>query len=80
MLDGSGATYEEMSFPITIMTLLGDANGDGTVDAGDVVAITDYMMGKSPEKFSKKAADMDDNNVFNIADIIQIVNQICSAK
>ena len=56
------------------------ANSDKNVDARDVKAITDYMIGNGPEKFSTKAADMNNDTLFNIADIIQIVNQILSKE
>ena len=59
---------------------IGDANSDKHVDARDVKAITDYMIGNGPEKFSTKAADMNNDTLFNIADIIQIVNQILSKE
>ena len=50
------------------------------VDARDVVAITDYMMGKNPENFNIKNADVNGDGVINIADIIQITNQILSKE
>ena len=59
---------------------IGDANSDKNVDARDVKAITDYMIGNGPEKFSTKAADMNNDTLFNIADIIQNVNQILSKE
>lgn len=56
----------------------GDANNDKKVDAKDVVVITDYMTGKNPENFNIKNADVNGDGVINIAEIIQIVNQILS--
>ena len=78
--DGTGNTYTEMSFPITILEpsfLEGDANDDGEVDAEDIITITEYMMGKEPENFNFKNADVNGDSVINIADIIQIAN--CAA-
>ena len=56
----------------------GDANGDGTVDANDIVDIVNYSMGKptSTGTFNEKAADMNGDGIVNIADIIQITNII----
>jgi hypothetical protein len=76
-VDGKGVTYSEISLPITVY-VPGDASGNNDVDAGDIMAIMDYMMCKEPENFSKKAADMNDDTLYNIADIIQIVNRIIS--
>ena len=74
-LDGTGSTYEEMAFPITVLKP-GDANYDNEVDTKDIVAITEYMMGKEPENFNVKNADVNGDGIINIADIIQIVKQI----
>ena len=47
------------------------------MDAEDIVTITEYMMGKEPENFNFKNADVNGDSVINIADIIQIAN--CAA-
>ena len=60
--------------------ILGDVSGNNDVDAGDVVAITDYIINKETKKFNIEAADMNGDNVFNIADIILIVNLIFESK
>ena len=60
--------------------LLGDANGDGEVNTKDVVAISDYMMGKNSGSFKRKNADVNGDGVINIADIIQITKQILSKE
>ena len=74
MLDGSGATYEVMSFPITIMTLLGDANGDGEVNVADV----DYVIEHIGEGLdaTNKAADVNDDGEINVADVDYIIERI----
>ena len=75
--DGTGSTYEEMSFPIMVIKN-GDVNCDGKVDATDIVDILNYMMGKptSTGKYNEKAADLNGDGVVNATDIIQIVNII----
>lgn len=81
--DGTGNTYAEMSFPITILepsVLEGDANDDGEVGAEDIVTITEYMMGKEPENFNIMNADVNGDGVIDIADIIQITKQILSKE
>lgn len=58
-------------------TRIGDANGDGTVDAMDIVDIMNYMMGKpTSTEFKFEAADVNGDNVVNAADIVIIVNTI----
>lgn len=74
MLDGSGTTYEEMAFPVTIMTLLGDANGDGDVNVADV----DYVIEHIGEALdaTNKAADVNDDGEINVADVDYIIERI----
>lgn len=63
-------------------TLLGDVNCDENVNAQDIVDIVNYMMGKatSTEEFDEKAADLNNDNVINIADIIILSNMLFGAK
>lgn len=56
--------------------LAGDADASGEVDAKDITAIVDYLLGKNPEKFNKKNADANGDQKVNIADIVIIVNTI----
>ena len=56
--------------------LPGDANGDGYVKADDIAIIVDYLLGKNPQNFSFENADINKDKVVNIADILQIVNNI----
>jgi len=57
---------------------MGDANGDGIVNAKDIADIVNHTMGMptSTGKFGEKAADMNKDGVVNIADIVQILNNI----
>ena len=57
---------------------MGDANGDGKVDAADIADIVNYMMGKptSTRVFNEEAADVNDDGVVNAADVVQIANII----
>ena len=63
-----------------IIYALGDANADGKVDANDIVAIVDCLMGKPSASFIMKAADVNKDNKVDIADIIQIANTIIGTK
>ena len=57
---------------------LGDANGDGKVDAADIADIVNHTIGKptSTGKFIEAAADVNGDGTVNAADIVQIVNMI----
>ena len=54
----------------------GDANGDGVVNAADIVEVVNYIMGNPSDKFNVAAADVNGDNVVNAADIVSIVNII----
>lgn len=54
----------------------GDANGDGIVNAADIVEVVNYIMGSPSEKFKKKAADANGDETVNAADIVSLVNII----
>jgi hypothetical protein len=54
----------------------GDANGDGTVDATDIVEVVNYILNKPSDKFNEDAADANGDGVVDAADIEAIVNII----
>lgn len=60
----------------TIIT--GDANGDGTVDAVDVVSIVNYILGKPSSSFNEKNADINGDGQILVDDAVGTVNIIMS--
>ena len=58
------------------ITASGDTNGDGAVNAADIVEIVCYIMGKPSDKFITDRADVNRDGVVNAADIVEIVNKI----
>ena len=50
--------------------LLGDANSDGILDEKDVDAIVKHIMGETIENFDEKAADLNNDEKINVADIV----------
>lgn len=58
-----------------VSSIPGDANGDGIVDANDIVEIANYIMGKASKSFIFSAADVNEDGKVDIADIIKIVKQ-----
>ena len=56
---------------------IGDANGDGKIDAEDIVEITNFIEGTPSEKFKGlKFADVNKDGVVNIADIVMLTNML----
>jgi uncharacterized protein YjiK len=60
--------------------LPGDANGDGIVDALDIVVIVNHIFGATPEEFVFDNADVNGDGVVDALDIVIIVNIIFSKK
>ena len=78
-------TYVNGKLTITApehVTIPGDANCDGEVNSQDIVDILNHMISKliSTGKFDEKAADLNNDNVIDIADIIILSNMLFGAK
>ena len=58
----------------------GDANGDGTINAADIVEVVNYIMGNPTEKFVEVGADANGDGTVNAADIVAIVNMIMATN
>ena len=67
---GSGEGVDNM------VSLPGDANGDGTVDVKDVVATIDYMLENSPTPFAFSNADINGDNTIDVKDVVGIIDII----
>ena len=51
----------------------GDVNGNGIVDLNDVNAIVDYIMGTPPVVFNLALADVNGDDVVNVADLVKVI-------
>jgi len=56
--------------------VLGDVNGNNTIDIGDAVSIVNYLVGKESSTFVEKAADTNKNGQIDIGDAVTIVNYL----
>lgn len=64
-------------FPRIVEIKACDANGDGTVDLQDVEIVREFIMtGRIPEGFVRHNADRNGDKKINVADIVNIVNEI----
>lgn len=64
----------DITLPIIISRcfLLGDANGDGTVDVADYVVTANKLVGKTVVSFYNDAADVNQNGNVDIGDLVGI--------
>ena len=58
--------------------LLGDANGDGTVNIADVTALIDYLLGSG--SVNVDAADINGDSTVNIADVTALIDKLLSGE
>ena len=56
----------------------GDVNGDGVVNAEDIVAVVNYTMSPSSAAIDLSSADVNHDGVVNVADVVMIANMIIS--
>ena len=54
----------------------GDANGSGNVDVADVITTVNYITHQAPKPFIFEAADINEDNIINILDVMGIVKGI----
>lgn len=60
----------------SIAVLNGDANGDGTIDVTDIVAIANYILGRASSSFDEAAADVNGDGSVDVTDIVAVANII----
>ena len=51
---------------------VGDVNGDGHVDVGDIMAVINYMAGTA-QNISKEVADVNGDGAVNVGDIMAVI-------
>ena len=56
----------------------GDVNGDGVVDAEDIVAVVNGTMAPSSAAVDLSSADVNHDGVVNVADVVMIANMMMS--
>jgi hypothetical protein len=58
--------------------LPGDANGDGTVDSSDMIAMIDYMISRTPIDFMDNA-DANEDDMVDIHDLVWIIDHMAGS-
>ena len=75
-LGGFGVVLDDIEITGEGSTILGDANGDGSVNVNDEMALTYYILGQNPDPFYFSNADVNADGSINIKDIMCIVQII----
>ena len=78
--DVKGMPSSPIELDLGVYDKKGDVNGDGDADSEDLQAIVDFLLGNPPAKFSVAAADVNNDGVINVTDIVFFVNYILLAE
>ena len=70
------AVYEDGGDDPDPQIIPGDANGDGSLNAKDVVAIMKHLVGSTPAKFVEAAADFDGSGKINAQDVTKLMKKL----
>ena len=75
---GSKEAYMNADFWKLFKTInaVGDINGDGIIASADIKEIEKYIMGNPSPYFDVKKADINNDGVVNVADMVIIINRI----
>ena len=68
------STITESSAMVDI--ILGDVNGDGTLNVSDVTALITYILGNTPPNFVVEAANVNGDNSINVADVTLLIRMV----
>lgn len=68
--------YDHVADEFACPYVCGDANGDGTVNISDVVALIYYIFGGGPAPQPLEAGDTDCSDVVNISDVVYLISYI----
>ena len=69
-----GKIYSAKSVSTGGSFVLGDADGSGKVDLKDVKAIANDIMGTPPAGFNKVQADVNGDEIIDVADLVEVVH------
>lgn len=69
-----GKIYSAKSVSTDSSFVLGDADGSGKVDLKDVKAIANDIMGTPPAGFNKVQADVNGDEIIDVADLVEVVH------
>ena len=72
----SYANAHNINFRIIGETVVGDLDGDGTINSTDAVAIQKYLAGNVIEGFTKESADLNGDGEVNSADSVLLMKYL----
>ena len=70
------AAIQPERIPICTGGLMGDVNGDGTIDIADITMLVNYILGKTVDRIVLENADINNDGDYNVTDLTLICNVI----
>ena len=67
---------DDFSFSVGVKVVRGDANGDGELNSEDIVEMINAIAGNPSENFKMENADLNEDKIITVADIVIFVNEI----
>lgn len=78
--DGRSLHLDDCVFPLEVMPfLMGDANGDGSINVTDVMLIVNHILGNTLPVFVEECANVNGDNRIDVADVMLLVNMILNS-
>ena len=75
--DGNAYKLPDTQAVLTVKKyILGDANGDGSINVGDYSIIASYILGRTLDNFVMEAADTNEDGIINVGDLSGLVRMI----
>jgi uncharacterized delta-60 repeat protein len=71
--NGTAGDYTTIKY---VQVTLGDANGDGVVDVGDVVWLINYLYKNGPPPVPLEAGDANGDDSVDVGDVIYLINYL----
>ena len=79
--DGRSLHLDDCVFPLEVMPfLMGDANGDGSINVTDVMLIVNHILGNTLPVFVEECANVNGDNRIDVADVMLLVNMILNSS
>ena len=68
--------YQEPEIPVPGSTMVGDVNGDNSINISDVSALVDILLGGFANYDTRKRADVDFDNSVSISDLSTLIDYL----
>lgn len=79
-LSGTGLDGLTKMGEIDLKVMLGDSDGNGTINIGDVTALLRFLSGRGDSEINQAAADVDGNGEVNVGDATRLLRHLAGLE